>query len=177
MEEIIMKRFIALALAALMSVAVLAGCGGSSESSKTESTASAGDVSQVTSSVDLNAVLDKLNSDNGIDMTKVDDVTKLKRYYQIAAEDVKQFAAENDKSDPNAPIEIVLIEAVDADAAGRVESALNTRYASVLNTYTSYTPDKVDMVKACKVTKDGNFVTLIIADNAEAMVKAFQASI
>ena len=176
MEEIIMKRFIALALAALMSVAVLAGCGGSSESSKTESTASSGDASQA-SNVDLNAVLDKLNSDNGLDMTKVEDVTKLKRYYQIAAEDVKQFAAENDKSDPNAPIEIVLIEAVDADAAGRVESALNTRYASVLNTYTSYTPDKVDMVKACKVTKDGNFVTLIIADNAEAMVKAFQASI
>ena len=53
-------------------------------------------------------MLDKLNSDNGLDMTKVDDVTKLKRYYQIAAEDVKQFAAENDKSRPQRSYQIIL---------------------------------------------------------------------
>ena len=159
-----MKRVISLVLVALIAVAVLAGCGsnGSGDAGK---------------SVDLNAVMDKINSENGLSLEKVTEAKMLNRYYGVDEKDVKQFAAEMDKSDPNAPIEIVLVEAVDADAAGRVESALNTRYASVLNTYTSYTPDKVDMVKACKVTKDGNFVTLIIADNAEAMVKAFQASI
>ena len=92
-------------------------------------------------------------------------------------DDVKQFAVEMDKSDPNAPVEIVLIEAVDAEAADRVEAALKDTYDDVLSTYTSYTPQKVDMVKACKVTKDGNYVTLISADNAPARVTTFQNSI
>ena len=167
-----MKRIIAFALAAMMSVAVLAGCGGSSDS-KSES----GSTASQASSADLNTVLDKINSENSLSLDKIDDVKKLKRYYSIEEADVKQFAGETDKSDPNAPIEVVLVEGIDADAAGRIESALNTRYSSVLNTYTSYSPDKVDMVKACKVTKDGNFVSLIIAENAPAMVKTFQDSI
>lgn len=156
-----MKKIIALALAALMAVAVLAGCGGNSAKE-----------------VDLNAVLDTINSANGLSLEKITEAKMLSRYYNGVEEaDVKQFAAERDASDPNAPVEVVLIEAKDADAAGRVETALNNRYNSVLSTYTSYTPEKVDLVKACKVTKDGNFVTMIIADNAEAMVKTFQDSI
>ena len=95
-----MKRIIALALAAMMSVAVLAGCGGSADSkSESDSTASQA------SSVDLNTVLDKINSDNNLSLDKIDDVKKLKRYYSIEEADVKQFAGETDKSDPNAPIE------------------------------------------------------------------------
>ncbi len=158
-----MKKIIALVLAALLGVAVLAGCGESA--------------SEANKSVELVAVLDKINTDNNLSLEKVTDVKMLKRYYTIDEGDVKQFAVEMDKSNTNAPVEIVLIEATDADAAGRIESALNTRYNSVLSTYTSYTPEKVDMVKACKVTKDGNFVSLIIADNADAMVKAYQESI
>lgn len=158
-----MKKIIALVLAALLGVAVLAGCGGSKE--------------ETAKAVELTAVLDKINADNNLALEKVSDAKMLKRYYSIDEGDVKQFAVEMDKSNTNAPVEIVLIEANDADAAGRIEEALNTRYNSVLSTYTSYTPEKVDMVKACKVTKDGNFVSLIIADNADAMVKAYQESL
>ena len=180
-----MKRIIVLAMAAMMSVAVLAGCGGGSESkndadssaASAASSSSSSSSSSSASSVDLNTVLNKINAENGLSLDNIDDVKKLKRYYNIEEADVKQFAGETDKSDPNAPIEIVLVEGTDADAAGRIESALNTRYSSVLNTYTSYSPDKVDMVKACKVTKDGNFVSMIITENAEAMVKTFQDSI
>lgn len=164
-----MKRIIALVLAAFMATAVFAGCGSSESKADTSSSASA--------SVDLNAVLDKINSENGLSLEKVTEVKKVKNYYQTDEADIKQFAVEMDKSNPNAPVEIVLIEAVDADAAGRVEAALQKTYDDVLSTYTSYTPEKVNMVKACKVTKDGNFVSLIIADNAEAMVKTFQDSI
>lgn len=156
-----MKRVISLVLAALMAVAVFAGCGGNN----------------ATKDADLNKVLDTINSENSLSLEKITDANKLNLYYSIAEADVKQFAAESDKSNPNAPVEIVLVEAKDADAAGRIETALNTRYNSVLSTYTSYTPEKVDMVKACKVTKDGNYVTLIIADNAPAMVTTFRNSI
>ena len=172
-----MKRIIALALAAMMSAAVIAGCSGSAESKSDAASSASSAASSEASKVDLNTVLDKINTENDLSLDKIDDVKKLKRYYGIDEADVKQFAGETDKSDPNAPIEIVLIEGKDAAAAGRIESALNTRYGSVLNTYTSYSPDKVDMVKACKVTKDGNFVSMIIADNAPTMVKTFQDSI
>ena len=172
-----MKRIIALALAAMMSAAVIAGCSGSAESKSDAGSSASSAASSEASKVDLNTVLDKINTENDLSLDKIDDVKKLKRYYGIDEADVKQFAGEPDKSDPNAPIEIVLIEGQDAAAAGRIESALNTRYGSVLNTYTSYSPDKVDMVKACKVTKDGNFVSMIIADNAPTMVKTFQDSI
>lgn len=172
-----MKRIIALALAAMMSAAVIAGCSESAESKSDAGSSASSAASSEASKVDLNTVLDKINTENDLSLDKIDDVKKLKRYYGIDEADVKQFAGETDKSDPNAPIEIVLIEGKDAAAAGRIESALNTRYGSVLNTYTSYSPDKVDMVKACKVTKDGNFVSMIIADNAPTMVKTFQDSI
>lgn len=157
-----MKKVISLVLVALVAVAVFAGCGGSGDNAK---------------SVALNAVLDTINTENGLAMEKVTDAKMVKRYYNVEEADMKQFAVEMDKSDPNAPVEIVLIEAVDGDAAGRIETALNTRLNSVLSTYTSYTPEKVGMVKACKVTKDGNFVSLIIADNAAAMVQTYRNSL
>ena len=158
-----MKRVIALALAALLAIAVFAGCGGNG-----------GDAAK---SVNLSTVMDTINTANGLSLEKLDTADKLNRYYSIDEKDVKQFAAEMDKSNTDAPVEIVLVEAVDADAAGRVETALNTRYNSILRTYNSYTPEKVSMVEACKVTKDGNYVTMIVADNAAAMLKTFQDSI
>lgn len=153
-----MKRIIALVLAAILSVAVFAGCGSSGDSAK---------------NVDLASVMETINSANKLSLEKVEGKDMLNRYYNIDEKDVKQFAAEKD-SDPDAPLEVVLVEAVDADAAGRVEAALKDRYDSVLRTYTSYTPEKVAMVKECKVTKDGNFVSLIIADNSSNMLKTYQ---
>ncbi len=157
-----MKKVISLVLVALVAMAIFAGCGGN------------GGTTATGKDVNLSAVLDQINTDNSLSLEKVTDAKTVKRYYTVEEADMKQFAVEMDKSDPNAPVEIVLIEAKDADAAGRIETALNTRLNSVLSTYTSYTPEKVDMVKACKVTKDGNFVSLIIADNAAAMVQTYQ---
>ncbi len=156
-----MKRIVSLVLVALLAVAVFAGCGGAGNDAK---------------KVDLPAVMDSINSANGLSLEKLDSADMLTRYYSIDAADVKQFAAEMDKNN-DAPVEIVLIEAVDADAAGRVETALTTRYNSILRTYNSYTPEKVAMVEACKVTKDGNFVSMIVADNAAAMLKTYQDSL
>ena len=155
-----MKRVISLVLVALMAVAVFAGCGGNN----------------ATKEADLNKVLDTINSENGLSLEKIADANKLNLYYSVAEADVKQFAAEID-SNNNAPVEIIMIEATDANAATEIETALAARYNSIISQYGSYTPDKLDMVKACSVTKDGNYVTLIIADNAPAMVTTFQNSI
>lgn len=152
-----MKKLVSLICAAIICAAVFAGCGGSKEA-------------------DLKSVLSTINSENSLSLQALESTDDLSKYYSISADDVKQFAAEID-SNNNAPVEIVLVEANDADAATRVEASLSQRYNSIISQYASYTPDKLDMVKACKVTKDGNYVSLIVAENADKMLETFNSNI
>lgn len=147
-----MKKIITVAVAMVMCLSLLAGCG--------------------SKDVNLSDVMTKLNSDYSLSLVTLSSVDELDTYYGIKSEDVKQFAAEIDSTN-DAPKEIVLIEASDADAASRVEDALTSRLNSIMATYNSYSPDQVDMVKACKVTKDGNFVSLIVADKAPDMLNLY----
>ena len=97
---------------------------------------------------------------------------------EINADDIKQFAAEVGKSDTDSKnTEVVLVEATDSDAASRVETALTNRYNSIFQQNASYSAEKLDMVKNCKVTKDGNFVTMIIGEKASDMLTMFNDSI
>ena len=150
-----MKRIIALVIAAIMSVSVLAGCGGGA---------------------DLNKVMTDINSSYSLNLKSLESKDDLSKYYSIDPEGVKQFAAEID-SNNNAPVEIILVEATDADAASEIEKALAARYNSIVSQYASYTPEKLDSVKKCKVTKDGTFVSLLVADNAEEILQKYQESI
>ena len=146
-----MKRIIALVIAAIISVSVLAGCGGGS---------------------DLNKVMSDINSTYSLNLKTLESKDDLSKYYSIKPESVKQFAAEID-SNNNAPVEIIMVEATDANAATEIEKALAARYNSIVSQYASYTPEKLDMVKNCKVTKDGNYVSLIVADNEGRLVRPF----
>ena len=134
-----MKKVISIVSAFVLCLAIFTGCGAKE--------------------VKLSEVMDKINSDFSLSLQKLESADELNTYYSIDTADVKQFAAEIDPNN-NAPVEIVLIEAVDADAATRVESALTTRYNAIYSQYSSYTPEQLDMVKACKVTKDGSFVSV-----------------
>lgn len=147
-----MKRIFALAVALVLCLSLLAGCG--------------------SKDVNLSDVMTKLNSDYSLSLQTLSSADELNTYYSISTDDVKQFAAEIDSTN-DAPKEIILIEATDADAATRVEEALTNRLNSIMATYNSYSPDQVDMVKACKVTKDGNFVSLIVADKAPDMLNVY----
>lgn len=147
-----MKRIFAVAVALVLCLSLLAGCG--------------------SKDVNLNDVMTKLNSDFSLSLQTLSSADELNTYYSISTDDVKQFAAEIDSTN-DAPKEIILIEATDADAATRIEEALTTRLNSIMATYNSYSPDQVDMVKACKVTKDGNFVSLIVADKAPDMLNVY----
>ena len=87
-----MKRIIALVIAAIISVSVLAGCGGGS---------------------DLNKVMSDINSTYSLNLKTLESKDDLSKYYSIKPESVKQFAAEID-SNNNAPVEIIMVEATDA---------------------------------------------------------------
>lgn len=147
-----MKKVISIVSAFVLCLAIFTGCGAKE--------------------VKLSEVMDKINSDFSLSLQKLESADELNTYYSIDTADVKQFAAEIDPNS-NAPVEIVLIEAVDADAASRVETALTTRYNAIYSQYSSYTPEQLDMVKACKVTKDGNFVSMIVADKGADMLNVF----
>lgn len=147
-----MKKIISVATAFVLCFLLFTGCGDSS--------------------VKLNEVMDKINADFNLSLTKLEKAEDLYTYYSIDTADVKQFAAEID-SNNNAPKEIVLVEAADAAAADRVESALTTRFNSIYSQYSSYSPDQLDMVKDCKVTKNGNFVSMIVADKASDMLNVY----
>ena len=151
-----MKRFFALVLAAVMAVSVFAGCGGGGK--------------------DLKETMKTINSTYSLSLKELENKDDLKKYYSINPDSVKQFAAEID-SNNNAPVEIVLVEAKDSAAADEVEKALGGRYNSIISQYASYPPEKLDMVKACKVSKDGNYVSLIVAENGPEILKTFQDSI
>ena len=147
-----MKKVISIVSAFVLCLAIFAGCGAKE--------------------VKLSEVMDKINSDFSLSLQTLESADELNTYYSIDTADVKQFAAEIDPNN-NAPVEIVFIEAVDADAASRVETALTTRYNAIYSQYSSYTPEQLDMVKACKVTKDGNFVSMIVADKGADMLNVF----
>lgn len=150
-----MKRIIALVIAAVMAVSVFASCGGGKN---------------------LGDVLTSINSTYNLSLKTLESKDDLKKYYSINPDSVKQFAAEID-SNNNAPVEIVLVEAVDDSAATEIEKVLAGRYNSIISQYASYTPDKLEMVKDCKVSKDGNYVSLIVAENGPEILKTFQDSI
>lgn len=120
----------------------------------------------------LNEVMEKINSEFSLTLQTLESADDLNTYYSIETTDVKQFAAEID-SNNDAPVEIVFVEAVDSSAADRIESALTTRYNAILSQYSSYTPEKLSMVKDCKVTKDGNYVSMIVAENASEMLNIY----
>lgn len=147
-----MKKVISIASALVLCLVIITGCGAKE--------------------VKLSEVMDKINSDFSLSLQKLESADELNTYYSIDTADVKQFAAEIDPNN-NAPVEIVMIEAVNADAASRVESALTTRYNAIYSQYSSYTPEQLDMVKACKVTKDGNYVSMIVADKGSEMLDVF----
>lgn len=151
-----MKRIIAMALAAVMALAVFAGCGAKE--------------------VKLDDVMTAINSSCNLNLQKLESVDELNTYYNINTDDVKQFAAEID-SNNNAPVEVILIEAVNSDAASNIESALTARYNSIVSQYASYTPELLDAVKACEVKKDGNFVTMIVAENADEITKVYNEQV
>jgi len=102
--------------------------------------------------------------EEGMLILTADDLMEL---YGIQAADVKQFEARMQLESLMAD-EIVLIEAMDAQAAGRVKEKLEGRYQSKLNETRDYLPDEFAKIENSKVSVNGNFVAMIVLGEAEA---------
>ena len=124
----------------------------------------------------LSEIFEKLKTDYKItDMLEYKSADDLSRY-GIKAEDVTEAAGGVNKSGVDQE-EIVLVKAKDADAAKRVEESLNKRLESKLNETKNYNPEQYAIVEKCSVDVDGNYVSMIISSNAEAMKKDYKSGI
>jgi hypothetical protein len=124
----------------------------------------------------LSEIFEKLKTDYHItDMLEYKSADDLSRY-GIKAEDVTESAGGVNRSGVDQE-EIVLVKAKDADAAKRVEESLNKRLESKLNETKNYNPEQYAIVEKCSVDVDGNYVSMIISSNAEAMKKDYKAGI
>ena len=145
-----MKRVCAICIAAVMIIAIFTGCGASK-------------------SVDLNTLLEEINSTYGLtDLKPIEDTDGLHRYYQIETDGVKQFAAEHTTA-ATVYSEVILIEAVDQDAAANIKAKLDEHLRSQLSDARSYSAEHVGMLEACSVKESGSYVYLIIGDNHEGI--------
>lgn len=95
--------------------------------------------------------------------------------YGIEGADVKQFAAQVN-SDGLACDEIVLVEAVDQQAAKRVQEKLAARYEAKLNENRDYLPEQYEIIKKCSVTTRGNTVAMIVSADAANMIEIYDAA-
>ena len=151
-----MKKLVSILLLAAI-VFTLAACGGKKEAVP----------------VNLGDVMAKFTL--GDEMLSLDE-NDLLDLYGIKSEDVKQFAGAVNTSGIKCD-EIVMIEAVDASAAGRVKSALDNRYQAKLNEMENYIPEEYAVIKECSVTASGNFVAMIVSRNAAELTKTYAEAI
>jgi len=154
-----MKRCIAIVLAVAVTLFAFAGCSAKQ--------------------VDLKAVLTEVNTkypNETAGLTEIKDTAELYKYYLISESDVKQFAAEIKTDTSEAPIEIVMVEAKDKSGAGKIKSALNARFTSIKSTYSSYSPEKLDLIEKCGITQKENYVFMVVADNYNSIMDVIDAA-
>ena len=155
-----MKRTIALICAVLMIVA-LCGC------SKND-TASAKPLSEVYDEIKASVTLP--------DVVELSDVSKLDRYYGIAADEVADFAGCISSSGTE-QTEITLIKAADQAAAEKIKGILDNKYESKLNENRDYNPEQAAMIEKCKVELNGLYVTMIVSPDAEQITGIFKKAV
>ena len=151
-----MKKFVSL-LAVLVLTLTMAGCSQSGGSGK---------------SADLPKVLETMKSEVGFSEVIDLDENGLKSNYGIDADDVKQFAALVDSSGIKCE-EVVLIEAVDSDAAQTVKEQLDKRMEAKLAQNKDYLPEQYAIIQKCSVEQDGNYVSMIVGAEHEKLTEIY----
>jgi len=156
-----MKRMIAVIIALLTLALSLVACSGSNDAK----------------AVDLDQIITDINTEYGVDGLKaLEDTAKLKKYFRIAEEDVKSFAAEMTTA-ASQYNEVIIVEAIDADAAARIAEKLNSHLDSQTNNARSYDKDTLSMIEGCEVKTKGNYVYLVINEKAAEINSKIDSSL
>ncbi len=128
--------------------------------------------------INLFEVLNSINFKFSIsedEMMRIETADDLELYYNIAPDDVKQFAAETTVNSATDITEIILVEAVDSEAAQRVYDALQIRYNSQRDLCASYSAELLAIVNECSVTQNGNYVILIMSSEFDGITEWYNS--
>ncbi|MEE1125239.1 MAG: DUF4358 domain-containing protein [Acutalibacteraceae bacterium] len=93
---------------------------------------------------------------------------QLGHFYNIDKTDVAYFSALV-STDSMSKDEIILIEALTESEANAVRDRLNEHYDNLLSETKEYLPDEYEIIKNCKVVKDGIYIRLFISKDADKM--------
>ncbi len=150
-----MKRIISLLVVMLMVVS-LAGCSAQSKDK------------------DITAIKDAIITDLAI--TGANDIPDKKHLdrYGIALEDMEVTASFSTMGDAF-PHEVIMVKAVDEDAADRVEERLNNRLESFMNQARNYDQASYALAQSCQVIREETVVALFLSPEHDAMEEIFSS--
>lgn len=151
-----MKKVLVSLVAIFMCMCVLTACGGEKTLNDTP----------------LSEALDKINAEffEEGSMREIDSLDKLELYYSIDPADVAEFAAEVAKNSATEIDEVILIKAVDEEAAKRVAEKLEIRLQSQKDLCASYSAELLAVAEKCSVRTQGVLVSLIVTENFDEVV-------
>lgn len=110
------------------------------------------------------------------EMNEFKDVSSLDRYYGITEDLVDDFAGGINNSGVNQE-ELVMVKAKNADAAVKIEEALQNRYKSKLNEQKNYNAEQAEMIEKCSVDVDGMYVSMLISPNASQIKTIYKSEL
>lgn len=153
-----MKRVLCLIMM-IVTAAAFAGCSGGD--GKSYDVQKAGE--EITAQIESASQMTKINDDilasfYGIDISDVDS------YFVLIS------------TDSTNQDEVVMIEAKDAEASGRVLEKVQTRYDSKYAQTKDYLPDEAKKIEESKVESDGRFVWMFISEDAGKMEEIFAST-
>lgn len=153
-----MKKILVSVMAILMCMCLLTACGGAKTLNDTP----------------LSEAMDKINAEvfgDGENMRVIDSLEKLELYYDIDPADVKEFAVEVSKNSATEIDEVILIKAVDEEAANRIAEKLEIRLQAQKDLCASYSAELLAVADKCAVRTQGVLVSLIITEQYDEAIK------
>ena len=186
-----MKRILSVT-AALLLLLALAGCGSTAEApAETEETEAsepaetgsdeaaetATETAATSESGSLSALLDQMVSEAGITDTLQVGRDTLLTVYGLSADQIEDIAGGNASSGGAFPQEIVIVKAVDEDAAASAAMAFMNRLSEIAAQAESYDPDSYALAQNCSVITQGNYVGFFFSDQYEKLSELFQNAV
>lgn len=173
-----MKKLIAIFLCIIMVISLLA-CSSKTveettvpnETEQTTEGASVGSES-ADAAVNLEAVKDEMIAEFGIKDPISLNNSKLLDQYGITEETIASQCSFIVMTGVF-PAEIVMVEAVDENAAADIRAKLQSRLDNLKVQSQSYDADSYAIATACEVETEGNYVALFFSEHNEGMVEIF----
>ena len=179
-----MKRILSVTAALLLLLLALAGCGGGAEEAAEPETTEVTEVTETEASesaepagaeaTGLSVLANRMINDAGITDAIPVSADALAAVYGLDVSQIADAAGYNASASGAFPQEIILVKAVDSDAAASVAQAFTDRLSNIAAQAESYDPDSLALAQKCQVVTNGDYVGLFFSDHYDQLVELFQ---